>query len=65
MLAFSFLSLKQPEGTLQWIASTIPKYHSMISNSSFGSRASGRKVPGEFHHTFVLRHVEQQITRAM
>lgn len=45
MLAFSFLNLKQPEGTLQWIATTIPKYFEMISNSSFGTRSSDRKVP--------------------
>ena len=64
MLAFSFLSLKQPEGTLKWIAVTIPKYHSMISNSSFGSRASGRKVPGELQLAFPLQHVEP-IARAM
>jgi hypothetical protein len=44
MLSFSFLTVQQPEGTIQWIASSIPKYLGMISNSSFGSRSSGRKV---------------------
>lgn len=44
MLSFSFLTVQQPESTVQWIGSSIPKYLEMISNSSFGSRSSGRKV---------------------
>jgi hypothetical protein len=44
MLSFSFLTVQQPESTIQWIASSIPKYLGMISNSTFGSRSSGRKV---------------------
>jgi hypothetical protein len=44
MLSLSFLTLKQPEGTIQWLAGSIPKFLGMISNSSFGSRSSGRKV---------------------
>ncbi len=44
MLSLSFLTLKQPEGTIQWLAGSIPKFLGMISISSFGSRSSGRKV---------------------
>jgi hypothetical protein len=44
MLSLSHLTMKHPEGTIQWIAGSIPKFLGMVSNSSFGSRSSGRKV---------------------
>jgi hypothetical protein len=44
MLLLSFLNVKLTDSTLQWIAVTIPKYFGMISNSSFGTRSSDRKV---------------------
>ena len=52
MLSLSFLTLKQPEGTIQWIAASIPKFFGMVSNSSFGSRSSGRKVIRQLQQSF-------------
>jgi hypothetical protein len=44
MSVFSFLNIQQPAGTVQAISVIIPKYFAMLSNSSFGTRSSGRKV---------------------
>jgi hypothetical protein len=44
MSVFSFLNIQQPAGTVQAISVIVPKYLAMLSNSSFGTRSSGRKV---------------------